>query len=106
MADPWKRCEVIGDCTVYLGDCLEIMGTLGKVDCVVTDPPYGMAFRSIATTKMPGNSNGWSWGRGIMTECLSTSQVLHQQQISASEKSGPRLRQRMATRCSLSSTIF
>lgn len=42
MADPWKRCEVIGDCTLYLGDCLEVMPTLGKVDAVVTDPPYGI----------------------------------------------------------------
>jgi site-specific DNA-methyltransferase (adenine-specific) len=30
----------IGDCTLYLGDCLEILPTLGKVDAVVTDPPY------------------------------------------------------------------
>jgi len=36
------RVETIGDCTLYLGDCLEIMPTLGKVDAVVTDPPYGM----------------------------------------------------------------
>ena len=34
------RKEVIGDCTLYLGDCLEVMPTLGKVDAVVTDPPY------------------------------------------------------------------
>ena len=40
------RIETIGDCTLYLGDCLEIMPTLGKVDAVVTDPPYGMQFRS------------------------------------------------------------
>lgn len=40
------RKEVIGDCTLYLGDCLEILPTLGEVDAVVTDPPYGMAFRS------------------------------------------------------------
>lgn len=33
---------IIGDCTLYLGDCLEIMPTLGKVDAVVTDPPYGI----------------------------------------------------------------
>jgi site-specific DNA-methyltransferase (adenine-specific) len=33
---------IIGDCTLYQGDCLEIMPTLGKVDAVVTDPPYGM----------------------------------------------------------------
>lgn len=42
MADPWKRKEVIGDCTLYLGDCLEVMPVLGKVDAVVTDPPYGI----------------------------------------------------------------
>ncbi len=34
------RTEQIGDCTLILGDCLEVMPTLGKVDCVVTDPPY------------------------------------------------------------------
>lgn len=36
----YKRKEVIGDCTLYLGDCLEVMPTLGKVDAVVTSPPY------------------------------------------------------------------
>lgn len=38
----YQRKEVIGDCTLYLGDCLEVMPTLGKVDAVVTDPPYGI----------------------------------------------------------------
>lgn len=32
--------ERIGDATLYLGDCREILPTLGKVDAVVTDPPY------------------------------------------------------------------
>ena len=36
------RVERIGDATLYLGDCLEILPTLGKVDAVVTDPPYGI----------------------------------------------------------------
>jgi DNA modification methylase len=36
------RVETIVDATLYLGDCLEIMPTLGKVDAVVTDPPYGL----------------------------------------------------------------
>ena len=36
------RTEVIGDATLYLGDCLEIMPTLGKVELIVTDPPYGL----------------------------------------------------------------
>ena len=42
MADPWKRKEVIGDATLFLGDCLEILPTLPKVDAVITDPPYGV----------------------------------------------------------------
>ena len=33
---------VIGDCTLYQSDCLEIMPTLGEVDAVITDPPYGI----------------------------------------------------------------
>jgi site-specific DNA-methyltransferase (adenine-specific) len=40
MSEPWKRKEVIGDCTLYLGDCMDIMPTLGKVDAVITDPPF------------------------------------------------------------------
>lgn len=37
---PWRRMEQIGDCTLYLGDCLEILPVLGMVDHVITDPPY------------------------------------------------------------------
>ncbi len=31
---------IIGDCQRYLGDCLEILPALGKVDAVITDPPF------------------------------------------------------------------
>lgn len=34
------RKEVIGNATLYLGDCLEILPEVGKVDVVITDPPY------------------------------------------------------------------
>jgi DNA modification methylase len=37
---------VIGDAELWLGDCREIIGKLSGVDCVVTDPPYGIAFKS------------------------------------------------------------
>ncbi|MDB5541962.1 MAG: dpnA 3 [Devosia sp.] len=33
---------VIGNATLYLGDCLEILPALSKVDAVITDPPYGI----------------------------------------------------------------
>jgi site-specific DNA-methyltransferase (adenine-specific)/modification methylase len=32
---------IIGNATLYLGDCLEILPTLPKVDAVITDPPWG-----------------------------------------------------------------
>jgi DNA modification methylase len=40
-----KKEVVIGDCRLLLGDCMEIMPLLGKVDAVVTDPPYGLGKR-------------------------------------------------------------
>jgi DNA modification methylase len=36
---------IIGDATLYLGDCMDILPTLGKVDAVITDPPYGVGFK-------------------------------------------------------------
>ena len=40
---PYKRKEVIGNATLYLGDCLEILPTLPNesADMIWTDPPYG-----------------------------------------------------------------
>jgi len=38
------RVETIGDCTLILGDCRDVIPTLGAVDAVVTDPPYGVNF--------------------------------------------------------------
>ena len=57
-AQPWKRRVEIGDCVLYEGDCLEVMGTLGKVDAVVTDPPYGVNYKC-STTKH--GKNGFSY---------------------------------------------
>lgn len=37
------RVERIGDCTLYNGDCLEVMGSLGVApEAIITDPPYGI----------------------------------------------------------------
>ncbi|MCG8271613.1 hypothetical protein MIC97_08870 [Aquamicrobium sp. NLF2-7] len=46
---------------MLLGDCLEILPTLGKVDAMVTDPPYGIDYRSgHATDRL------WASGRKII----------------------------------------
>lgn len=47
---------IIGDAQLYLGDCREILPTLGKVDAVVTDPPYGMRWDT-DTTRFSGGNN-------------------------------------------------
>jgi DNA modification methylase len=47
--------EVIGDAELWLGDCREILPTLGKVEAVVTDPPYG-----IADVWQGGGRHGWA----------------------------------------------
>jgi len=42
--------------TIYHGDCREILPTLGPVDLVLTDPPYGIG------TLMKGGRNTGHWG--------------------------------------------
>jgi site-specific DNA-methyltransferase (adenine-specific) len=38
-----------GDVKLYLGDCLEVMPHLERVDAVITDPPYGMGWNGKVT---------------------------------------------------------
>lgn len=51
---------IIGDATLYLGDCLDILPTLGKVDAIVSDPPYGLG------DKMTGGTKRFMTGEGGM----------------------------------------
>lgn len=37
----YERVE-IGDAVLYRGDCAEVLATLGRVDALITDPPYGI----------------------------------------------------------------
>jgi site-specific DNA-methyltransferase (adenine-specific) len=41
--------EQIGQCTLYLGDCRDIIPEIGGVDAVVTDPPYGVGLGEITS---------------------------------------------------------
>jgi site-specific DNA-methyltransferase (adenine-specific) len=43
----YKRKETIGNAVLYLGDCLEILPTLEKVDAVITDPPWGETHKDL-----------------------------------------------------------
>ena len=49
------RIETIGDATLYLGDCMDILPTLPKVDAVITDPPYSDSTHSNAKSNKGGS---------------------------------------------------
>lgn len=51
------REERIGGQRLILGDCLEVMPTLGRFDAVVTDPPYRIG----ADESAAKNKGKWGW---------------------------------------------
>src|SRR5271166_4612315 len=63
-----SRTEQIGNATLYLGDCREILPTLGNVDAVVTDPPYGIGFKYHSHDDSPDSYDGGydAWLMGII----------------------------------------
>jgi DNA modification methylase len=52
------REERIGGQRLILGDCLQVMPTLGRFDAVVTDPPYGIGFPYNSHDDTPENLCG------------------------------------------------
>ena len=48
-------------CTIYHGDCRDILPSLPKVDLVLTDPPYGVKFEG-KSTKFTKPSGGYISG--------------------------------------------
>lgn len=58
------REEIIGNCRLILGDCREVLPTLGSVDAVITDPPYGISHAS---------NHGASWERTTIANDQDTS---------------------------------
>lgn len=65
------RKEVIGNATLYLGDCMEILPTLPRVDAVITDPPYGEQTHANAKS----NRGGGSGKKAIDFDCLTSDEL-------------------------------
>jgi site-specific DNA-methyltransferase (adenine-specific) len=56
------RVETLADgITLYLGDCREILPTLGQVGAVVTDPPYGIGFKYESHIDDPESYPAFIW---------------------------------------------
>lgn len=49
---------VIGNATLYLGDCREVLPHLGGSVAIVSDPPYGIGFVHSGSTRTSGHSSG------------------------------------------------
>jgi site-specific DNA-methyltransferase (adenine-specific) len=47
----------IGNCRLIQGDCLAVMPTLGRVDAVLTDPPYSVSFAGQKNVSPQGTRN-------------------------------------------------
>jgi site-specific DNA-methyltransferase (adenine-specific)/modification methylase len=45
------RKEQIGGCTLYLGDCRQLLPSVGPVEAVITDPPYGIGLAGLSGTR-------------------------------------------------------
>lgn len=57
-----SRIETIGNATLYLGDCRDILPALPKVDAVITDPPYGIVHKFGTQNRLDGSrSLQWDW---------------------------------------------
>ncbi len=78
------RIEQIGDCTLYQGDCLEIIPTLDKVDAVVTDPPYGLGDWNNRGSNSGGPFDSdftQEWDKGISEEHITAMRGVSKHQI-------------------------
>ncbi len=54
--------EVVGNATLYLGDCREILPAIPKVDAVIADPPYGIVAKFSANDRPDGKRTlSWDW---------------------------------------------
>jgi len=54
------RKEVIGRATLYCGDCRDIIPSLGSVDAVITDPPYGVGLVAKANKWATSEGDGYA----------------------------------------------
>ena len=48
---------IIGDATLFCGDCRDILPTLGNVDAVITDPPYAVSVAGSFLKGMQGKGS-------------------------------------------------
>lgn len=73
---------IIGNATLYLGDCMDVLPTLDRVDAVITDPPYGIGADAHAGPANKGwtqwETSGWDSERPakeVISACVALGKV-------------------------------
>jgi DNA modification methylase len=75
-----SRIETLAEgVTLYLGDCREILPTLGKVDAVVTDPPYGIGMDGGKVGK--AEYDKFDWDKTTADEAVAAARKIARAQI-------------------------
>ena len=64
---PYRRPEVIGGATLYLGDCRQILPTLLPVSQIITDPPYEQEAHTKGRRLLGKQKNGNPYGKETRT---------------------------------------
>lgn len=67
------RREIIGSCTLYCGDCFDILPEITGADCVITDPPYFLSLANDTNGKLnpwANLSNGSVFIKSWLEACL------------------------------------
>ena len=63
---PTFRVEQIGNATLYLGDCRDVLLLIDAADALITDPPFGVGFKYASHDDRPeayeGGYGAWLWG--------------------------------------------
>ena len=81
-----KPTEIIGNCSLWLGDCREILPMLAPVDLILTDPPYGIGADKVKAHSSIRDNDAWenrdwdnatppAWLFGLMREKAGTLMV-------------------------------
>ena len=66
--------ETIGNADLYFGDCKDVLDTISEVDIVVTDPPYGINYktnyRRVMNTpeRLVNDDDAPLWSVGMMAQ--------------------------------------
>lgn len=64
----YVRKEVLAEgVELYLGDCLEVLPTLGRFDAIVTDPPYGIGITKSNRLAVSRGLGGKTWDDAPIT---------------------------------------